>query len=313
MIFTKHVLVAAIAIACSPAAQAQTLPVPVAGSVAAPKGSVVIPVYGKDTPGSAADETVTRFMGRETVVRNVTYPTLTMVAPLPGKRNGAAVIVAPGGAFQMLAMQNEGWRVAQALVDHGVTAFVLKYRLNPTAKDDAIWLRQISKLFPSGSQSGKPPEIKDPEATKDALAALTLVRERSGQFGIDPHRVGMIGFSAGAITALNTVLEAGNDASTGTQSPDFIGYIYGPMSKVAVPTGAPPMFAALAMDDPLFGGGDFSIVTAWNAAKRPVELHAYQTGNHGFGLGRPNTTTTLMMAEFLGWMEMQGLLKAKTK
>jgi hypothetical protein len=65
------------------------------------------------------------------------------------------------------------------------------------------------------------------------------------------------------------------------------------------------------MDDPLFGNGDFSIASAWHAAKRPVELHVYQRGGHGFGLGQPRTTTTMMMPEFLAWMDMQGLLTAK--
>lgn len=280
----------------------------------APKGSVGIPLYGKSNPGKPSDEITTRFMNQETVVRNITYPTLTPVLPKAGNANGAAVIVAPGGGFQMLAMQNEGWRVAQALADHGVTAFVLKYRLNRTAVDEKEWMESFFRMLGAVSQdSDKKPEIRNPEATQDALAALKIVRSRAAEWGIDPQRVGMIGFSAGAITALNTVLQAQSDNEAATNAPNFIGFIYGSMSKVAVPADAPPMFAALAMDDPLFGNGDFSIVTAWHAAKRPVELHAYQTGSHGFGLGRPGTTTTLLMSEFLAWMDMQGLLKPKAK
>ena len=314
MTYAKRALLAAFALGLAPVAGAQVLPVPPVGAVHAPADALVIPVYGKDTPGKPSDEIETAFMGRETVVRNITFPTVTVVPPKPGTANGTAVIIAPGGGFQMLAMQNEGWRVAQALADRGITAFVLKYRLNPTPKEDAAWMQAMSRMFSTMGRSGdKPPEIKDPEATKDALAALTLVRGRAGEWGINPKRVGMIGFSAGAITALNAVLEAGNPANPGTQAPDFIGFIYGPMAPVTVPANAPPMFAALAMDDPLFGGGNFSIVSSWNAAKRPVELHAYQTGHHGFGMGRENTTTTLMMTEFLGWMEMQGLLKAAAK
>jgi acetyl esterase/lipase len=281
-------------------------PAAIDGPDHAPAGAVAIPLYGAATPGKVSDEIETRFMGRETVVRNVTYPTLTPVRPAPGTANGTAVIVAPGGGFSMLSMQNEGWRVAQALAARGVTAYVLKYRLNATERDEKVWLDGMAKLFASIDKGGVPPEVKDPAATEDALAALKLVRARAAEWGIDPHRVGMIGFSAGAMTALNTVLQAPAGGS-----PDFFGFIYGPMQAVAIPAGAPPMFAALAMDDPLFGNGDFSIASAWHAAKRPVELHVYQTGGHGFGLGHPGTTSTMMMPEFLAWMDMQGLLTAK--
>lgn len=285
-------------------------PPPLTGPEHAPQGSIAIPLYGEANPGKASDEIETRFMGRETVVRNITYPTLTPVLPKPGTANGTAVIVAPGGGFMMLSMQNEGWRVAQALADRGVTAFVLKYRLNPTPASNAEWLQGMARLFrppAEGAQAARP-QIKDPGAGADALAALKLVRGRAGEWGIDPRRVGMIGFSAGAMATLTAVLQAGVDADPQTLAPDFIGYVYGPMAKVEVPAGAPPMFAALAIDDPLFGSGDFSIVSAWHAAKRPAELHVYQAGGHGFGMGQPGTTSTLLMDQFLAWMDMQGLL-----
>lgn len=293
------------------AAQAQ-LVVPPVVNAEAPAGAVAIPLYGKDTPGKPSDENVTRFLGQETVIRNVTYPTLTPVLPAPGKANGTAVIVLAGGGFQMLSLQNEGWRVAQALADRGVSAFVLKYRLNPTPRDDKTWSDDMAKMFaqimakPAGTQ---PPDIKDPAATDDALAALKMVRARASEWGIDPHRVGMIGFSAGAITSLNAVLQ-GSDSGAG---PDFFGFIYGPMAAVKVPAAAPPMFAALAMDDPLFGNGDFGIASGWRAAKKPVELHVYEGGGHGFGMGRPGTTSTLILPEFIGWMEARGLLTARVK
>ena len=304
-------VLAALAILALPASAQPALD-PARAPAVAPAGAVAIPVYGKANPGKASDEITSAFMGRETVIRNVTYPTLTPVLPKPGTANGTAVIVAPGGGFMMLAMQNEGWRVAQALADRGVTAFVLKYRLNPTPKDDSAWMQAMSRMFAAASaRAGSPPEIGNPNAGPDALAALKLVRARADEWGIDPHRVGMIGFSAGAMTALSAVRDAGADADPATLAPDFFGYIYGPMASVAVPPNAPPMFAALAMDDPLFGNGDFSIASAWHAAKRPIELHVYQAGGHGFGLGREGTTTTLLMDEFLAWMDMQGLLTKK--
>lgn len=311
----KLVISIVLALALPGAAGAQQMDsTPIDGPARAPAGAKEIPLYGKDTPGKPSDEAEMRFFGRETVLRNVTYPTLTPILPAPGKANGTAVIVAPGGGFSILAMQNEGWRVAQALADRGVAAFVLKYRLNPTPKDDQAFMAEMGKMMSAAARTpGKRPDLKNPDATKDALAALKMIRSRAGEWRVDPSRVGMIGFSAGAMTTLNAVFEAGGDADPLTLGPDFIGFIYGPMNAVQVPADAPPMFAALAMDDPLFGNGDWSIASAWHAAKRPVELHVYQSGGHGFGTGRPNTTSTMLMPEFLAWMDMQGLLKAKAK
>lgn len=283
---------------------------PLDAPAAPPPGAVAIPVHGKANPGNPSDEVESRFMGRETVIRNVTFPTLTPVLPDPAKANGAAVIVAPGGGFMMLSMQNEGWRVARALADRGVAAFVLKYRLNPTPREDAAFVQELGKMMGAARQgAGSRPELRDPGAGADALAALALVRSRATEWRVDPRRVGMIGFSAGAMTALKAVLDAPQPAAR----PDFFGFIYGPMEKIAVPADAPPMFAALAIDDPLFGGGEMGIVSAWHAAKRPVELHLYQSGGHGFGLGQPGTTPAGMMDQFLAWMDARGLMKRNVK
>lgn len=297
-----------IAMAClaATAAAAQDVPAP----AGAPAGARAIPVYGKANPGKLSDEIGT---GTGNDTRNVTYPTLTPVLPRPGTANGTAVIVAPGGGFMFLSMDSEGWRVAQALADHGVTAFVLKYRLNPTPKDQAAYAAGVMKLIMDFSKPGPHPPLPDPGAGQDALAALKLVRAHAADWGINPARVGMIGFSAGAMTTLQAVLDAGTDNDPTTLPPDFFGYIYGPMDKVEVPANAPPMFAALAMDDGLFSRGDFGIATAWRDAKRPVELHVYQSGGHGFGLGAPGTTNALLMPEFLAWLEMRGLLKPAAK
>lgn len=265
-----------------------------------------IPLYGAGNPGKPEDEMVFS-EGRN--VRNVTYPTLTPVLPEPGKANGTAVIVAPGGGFMFLSMEHEGWSVARALADQGMTAFVLKYRLSPTPADENEFQAAVIRLIMDIDQgTGDRPRLDDSEAGEDALAALRLVRERADEWGIDPARVGMIGFSAGAITTLKAVLDAEADADPSTLPPDFFGYIYGPMNAVEVPADAPPMFAALAMDDTLFSRGGYEIVGAWRDAKRPVELHIYQTGGHGFGLGQPGTTSTGLMPQFLAWMEMQGWL-----
>ncbi len=301
-------VLAAFSLSASPFASAQSAldGPPPAG---APAGARAIPLYDKANPGSLSDETP----GTGNDVRNVTYPTLTAVLPKPGTANGAAVIVAPGGGFMFLSMDNEGWRVAQALADRGITAFVLKYRLTPTPKDEAAFRDGVMKLIRGAAGMGPPVKMDPSNAIADALAALKLVRGRSTQWGIDPARVGMIGFSAGAITTLGTVLEAGKDSDPATTPPDFAGYVYGPMDAVEVPANAPPLFAALAMDDGMFGKDNFNLVNSWRNAKRPVELHVYQSGGHGFGLGKEGTTNSLLMQEFVTWLGMQGLLKPAAK
>ncbi|MBJ6121630.1 alpha/beta hydrolase [Sphingomonas mollis] len=238
------------------------------------------------------------------MARNVSIPTITPVLPDPGKATGAAVVVAPGGAFLSLSMESEGFQIARWLADHGIAAFVLKYRLNTTPADEAAFQQVIGQRMGEAiRQGGAVAGIGEPRAYQDALQALKLVRAGGAKWRVDPARVGIIGFSAGAMTALQSVL-----TGEGAARPAFVGYIYGPMAAVPVPAGAPPMFAALALDDPLFGRQGFGIIEAWQKAGVPVELHAYERGDHGFGIGRPGTTTTLLMDEFHLWLASRGLL-----
>ncbi len=273
--------------------------------ISAPAEPNAVPLYGMATPGTAQSENWSFYDNKHFVVRNVTRPTLTVFMPDPARATGAAVVVAPGGAFMLLAIGPEGWEVAKRLNDRGIAAFVLKYRVMPTPVDEAQSSAFMTKTVSAALKDPtKPPKIGYAATTEDGLAALALVRQNAAKWNIDPKRVGMIGFSAGAMTSLNTVLAA----KPGT-GPDFFGYIYGPQATARVPKEAPPMFAAIAFDDPLFPTMGFPIVEAWHKAKRPVELHAYERGGHGFNTGVPGTTTTLMLDQFVAWMEMQGFLK----
>jgi acetyl esterase/lipase len=299
----KHVAIAVVAVALCAARIlcAQEAPQQIEFT-SAPSETNAVPLYGDATPGSASTETWLKYSGRDLVVRNVTRPTLTPFLPDPAKATGSAVVVAPGGAYMLLAIDPEGWRVASALANRGIAAFVLKYRVMPTPVGIAEAGALMDKRVREGIRDPhRPPALQYPPSTDDGLAALALIRARSVQWGVDPKRVGMIGFSAGAMTTLNTIL----GAKPG-EGPDFVGYIYGPQAKVTVPVDAPPMFVAIAFDDPFFPTMGFPIVEAWHAAKRPVELHAYGRGGHGFGLGIPGTTTPLMLDEFVAWLEMQG-------
>ena len=274
--------------------------------IAAPAEPKAIALNTGGVEGQTATESWYKQWG-DPFVRNVSRATLTPFLPERSKANGAAVIVAPGGAFRILSMGNEGWEVVQALNARGVAAFVLKYRLMPTAPDWAEFNKGNPLTAPSpGAKPGAPPAL--PPVTlplEDAAAAFKLVRARAQEWNIDPKRIGMMGFSAGAGTTMAATLQ-----STEIK-PAFIAPIYGSLRHVEVPADAPPMFVALAADDPLFGKSDFALISDWQKAGRPVEFHLYQNGGHGFGLGNPPKTSTGWFPQFMLWLESNGMLKAQ--
>ena len=239
-----------------------------------------------------------------TFARNVTQATLTPFLPDPAKANGTAVIVAPGGGFRTLSMENEGWDVAKALAAKGVAAFVLKYRLNQTPASMPAFQKSMAEMFAGASRPDRP-EIAEqlrqlePQIA-DARAAFALVRDHAAQWHVDPERIGMVGFSAGAMLTMATEL-AGEDAE-----PAFMGMIYGPLSPVNVPSDAPPLFIALAADDGLFANSGFGLIESWRAAGKPVEFHLYEQGGHGFGMYPKETTSTGWFDAFVAWMTMHG-------
>jgi acetyl esterase/lipase len=291
----------ALALAAPASAQSDKMtPIP----VPAQAGAIVL-----DTgrlPNAAAPE-AWHSQYNSAFARNVTVATLTPFLPDPAMATGTAVVVAPGGGFRTLSMENEGWDVARALAAKGVAAFVLKYRLNPTPQDMPGFERSMAEIFAPGARPPRPPS-KDMIAglapqIADSRAAFAMIRKRAGEWHVDPNRVGMVGFSAGAMLTLATAL-AGQDAK-----PAFIGIIYGPLASVTVPADAPPLFVALAADDPLFGNGGYGLIDSWRAAKRPVEFHLFEQGGHGFGMYPKTTTSTGWFDEFKRWMAMHDLLK----
>jgi acetyl esterase/lipase len=154
----------------------------------------------------------------------------------------------------------------------------------------------------------RPPAPQDPAAAyapqiADARAAFALVRSRARAWHVDADRIGMLGFSAGAMLTMSTALH-GQDAK-----PAFIGNIYGPLSAVTVPADAPPLFIALAADDPFFGNAGFGLIDSWRGAKRPVEFHLFEQGGHGFGMYPKTTTSTGWFDSFVRWLDMHGYLQ----
>jgi len=261
--------------------------------VAIPAQPTAIALGTGRLPGARAPEAWHRQYG-SLFARNVTEATLTPFLPEAAKATGTAVIVAPGGGFRTLSMDNEGWNVAKALAARGIAAFVLKYRLNQTPADFAAF--QASPPFGRISNDLSP-------QIADARAAFALVRSRAKEWQVDPRRIGMVGFSAGAMLTMTTALSA-SDAK-----PAFIGNIYGPLAAVSVPAEAPPLFVALAADDPLFGNGGFGLIDSWRQAKRPVEFHLYEQGGHGFGMYPKETTSTGWFDAFVAWMGLHGFLR----
>jgi acetyl esterase/lipase len=281
----------------APAQNAKMTPIP----TPAQKDAIVLGTG--PLPGAMAPESWYRQYDRN-FARNVTIATLTPFLPDRSKDTGTAVIVAPGGGFRSLSMENEGSDVARALAARGIAAFVIKYRLIPTPPDPAAFERSMAEMF---AGAGRPRNSAEPSLEPqltDARAAFALIRKRSAEWHVDPARIGMVGFSAGAALTLQTALQS-RDAK-----PAFIAIIYGPLDPVTVPPDAPPMFVALAADDPIFGGRGTSLVQSWMAAKRPVEFHLYERGGHGFGMYQKETTSTGWFDAFTRWLGMHGLLGA---
>lgn len=274
-------------------------------------GAILLGTGGVDD--QPASESWFRQWG-DPMARNITTATLTPFLPEPDKANGAAVIVAPGGGFRWLSMGNEGWEVAEALAKQGIAAFVLKYRLFPTAEslnDFTAWMnRPRTALAPStdtaqSSAPSRPPQRDLSNQLEDAEAAYAMIVNRAKEWGVDTNRIGMIGFSAGAGLTMHSTL------NSKTMELAFIGPIYGGMGTVEVPEDAPPMFNVIATDDFLFRG-QFGIIDSWYKAGIPVEFHLYQNGGHGFGLGNPNRTSSRWFEAFIHWLDVNGFLVANT-
>lgn len=255
------------------------------------------PGVPEDYPPEVSDE-----VWGSQVLRNISVPTLTPFLPPPELETGAAVIVAPGGGYSVLAIHHEGFDVARRLAQQGIAAFVLKYRLIPTPNGIPMPSPEEIEAMTTNPQSAYV-TFNCPAAEEDGAAAVRLVRARAAEWKLDPRRVGFLGFSAGAITALKLATGAAADAR-----PDFVASIYGPVETIAVPADAPPLFGILSFDDQLFAGRGFGLLQAWRAAARPIEFMLYERGGHGFGLGQPQQTESDWPEAFVRWLGMRGVL-----
>lgn len=260
---------------------------------------IVLPVASVEGGGEGVVADDPRF-GR--VVRNVGQPTLTAYLPDPAKATGASVIVAPGGGFHMLSIENEGTAVATWLRDQGVAAFVLRYRLVQTGDDFGMVL--MRRLMNRAELDAAVASVL-PLAAADGEAAVAYVRAHAAGWGLKPDRVGIVGFSAGgAVTVF------GLQDGAAADRPDFAAAIYPGLlpDPVVVPANAPPLFVAVADDDALARGDSGRLADAWKAKGATVEFATYPVGGHGFGMKPTGKSTDAWLERFRVWLRAQGVV-----
>ncbi len=267
--------------------------------------------------------------GPGNIVYNVVKPTLTVYLPDKSKATGTGVIIAPGGAFMLLSIDHEGHQVARWLQEKGIAAFVLKYRVAetppgfsfgaPAAGPKAAAPGQakqgaVSPKPPGRVASGGGPRMNMDETGKygieDGIQALKVVRQHAAEWGIDPNRVGFMGFSAGAMVTTGTLLQK-DPASR----PNFAAPIYGgPFGAIPdIPADLPPVFLAWAQDDFIAGLPAMRFYDALKAAGYKPEVHIFSGGSHGFGMLKTGKSSDHWIEIFYNWLEAEGFTRPLTK
>jgi len=236
-----------------------------------------VPVWEGPAPGTEGRPNEEEVVNER--VRKVHQPLLTVHLPPRELASGAAVLVLPGGGYHHLAIEKEGHQIAAWLNTLGVAGVVLKYRLDRE------------------------------EALADAQEALRVIRARGDEWAIDPGKVGVMGFSAGAHLTVNLALHADSE-----EMPDFLAPIYVSMRGIgqidaAAARRMPPTFLAGASDDTTTPPAQaIGVYEALHAAGVSVELHLFQQGGHGFGLGRTRGPVGAWTKRAADWLELNGWL-----
>ena len=281
-----------------------------------------IPLYNGPIPGakpSADEETRSYNDDSILIVGKITRPTLSIYLPEKSKANGAAIIIFPGGGYWINAMGHEGTDVAEWLKSQGITAFVVKYRIPDTA---TMTNKETGPL-------------------QDAQQAIFTVRSRAKEWGIDPHRIGVLGFSAGghlASTASTHYREPMINAGKTSLRPDFsvliypvisftdsIGHIgsrdqligpYPSKEKIAaysnelwVDKETPPAFLAHSKkDDGVNYKNSVVYADVLKKNKVPVELLLFDKGKHGFGMINKESTVQ-WPEELIKWLRINAIMR----
>lgn len=258
----------------------------------------VISVWSGKPPGdfpAKKSETV-----KDAHISNVSVPTLEFFEPPADKKNGATVLICPGGGYSVLAYEKEGTEIARRLNEIGVTGVVLKYRI-PT---------------PARTARGVIP-------LQDAQRALSLLRAQAAERGLDPARIGIMGFSAGghlaalASTSPERTYPPADEADAFSCVPNFTLLIYpaymtkGELldtARLPVNAKTPPAFLAHASDDPITVNSSLFYFAALRKNKVPAELHVYAGGGHGYGLRPPAHPAATWPACAAEWLKTSGFL-----
>lgn len=267
----------------------------------------VIKLWPGRAPGEAKDIGEEKYLERKNPndvkrLSNVSVPTIAIYSPPKEKANGAAVVVAPGGGYSILAIEHEGSDVCEWLNSLGVTAVLLKYRVPKREMQSPDNLAMI----------------------QDAQRAISVVRSQAGDLGIDPKRIGMLGFSAGgnltACTALaeKRMYDAIDKADESDCRPSFAILVYpaylvdkgGALKpEYSVTKASPPMFFTHSSDDPVTSENSVVLYSALQKNGVPAELHLYATGGHGYGMKKSDHPCAKWPDRAADWMKSRGLLK----
>lgn len=232
-------------------------------------------------------------------VRNIHNPSLTVFLPPGDKATGAAVVICPGGGHRELVFKAEGEEPARYLNELGIAAFVLKYRL--------------------AREQGSPYSLPQ-HAREDGRRAMRLVRGRAAEWGIDPKRIGMMGFSAGGEVVSMVVYGSGDGDPNAPDPldrvscrPDFTVMIYpGPLGiPEMISSNVPPAFLLVANDDRGASGNIVRLIDEYRQAHVPMEAHIYAKGGHGFNMGNRSKLASVKdwPQRLADWLGDSGFLK----
>jgi endo-1,4-beta-xylanase len=273
----------------------------VAAVAATPPEIVLWPDGAPGSEGKTEPELqVKNAAGEVTSVSRIHRPSLTPYLPDKAKANGAAVLVIPGGGHRVLAIQHEGWNVAEWLRERGIAAFVLKHRL----------ARETNSTYRI-----------EVEALADTQRAMRLIRSRAAEWNVDPARLGVMGFSAGGELAWQVSLKNDNgqpDAKDVIERqgcrPAFQALIYPGRSVDIVPTkSVPPVFLCAGYNDrPDISKGLAEVYLRFKEVGVPAELHLYSDAGHGFGVRATNKGPVgAWPSRFYEWLEVRGVVSAR--
>jgi len=249
-------------------------------------------------------------------LRNVSEPTLTVFTPAPGKANGCGVVVCPGGGWRILAWDHEGIDVSDWFAARGYTAFLLKYRVAATPADEATFLAamaaldgQLAEPLPAAKAPRRIADILHDEpliyareiAADDGRRALRIAQDRAADWGLDPARIGLIGFSAGAFLVADVAVDPQGPP------PAFVAPIYGGETRgKPVPADAGPLFTVIAHDDRMLFHMVEGLYLDWSAADRSAELHIFARGAHGFGMVKQGLPSDRWIDLLDAWLSDRG-------